>query len=156
MRRVCHITTVHAAADTRILHKECVSLKAAGHDVTLIAPHSADCVLEGIPVVALRERPRNRLERMARQPQAALRAALALGADLYHFHDPEFLPHGVRLARAGKRVVYDAHEDIPVQVRHKDWLPTYARRPAARAAGLIEAASIGRIDGVGTSRAASS
>jgi glycosyltransferase involved in cell wall biosynthesis len=146
--RVCHITTVHPAADTRILHKECVSLQAAGYDVTLIAPHPGDCVLEGIRVVALGERARNRLERMARRTQAAYRAAVALDAELYHFHDPDFLPFGVRLARAGKRVVYDAHEDIPVQIRHKDWLPPVARTPAARACALIESASIARIAGV--------
>ena len=148
MTHVCHITTVHPAADTRILHKECVSLQAAGYDVTLIAPHAGDCVLEGIRVVALRERARNRLERMARRTQAAYRAAVALDAELYHFHDPDFLPFGVRLARAGKRVVYDAHEDIPVQIRHKDWLPSVTRAPAARACALIESASIARIDGV--------
>jgi glycosyltransferase involved in cell wall biosynthesis len=148
VKRVCHITTVHPAADTRILHKECVSLRAAGYDVTLIAPHTEDCTLEGIPVVALRTQARNRLARMARRPPAAYRAAVALGADLYHFHDPELLPYGVGLARHGRRVVYDAHEDIPVQILQKDWLPSLARRPVARAAALVEAATIARIDGV--------
>jgi glycosyltransferase involved in cell wall biosynthesis len=148
VRRICHITTVHPAADTRILHKECVSLRAAGFDVTLIAPHTEDCVLEGISVVALRDTTRNRLDRMMRRPRRAYRAAVELRADLYHFHDPEFLPYGARLAHAGRRVVYDAHEDIPVQIRQKDWLPSLARAPAARAAGLVEAASVARIDGV--------
>jgi glycosyltransferase involved in cell wall biosynthesis len=85
---------------------------------------------------------------MARRPQAAYRAALALDADLYHFHDPELLPQGVRLARAGKRVVYDAHEDVPVQMLHKEWMPSPVRRPAARAFARLEAASIRRLDGV--------
>ena len=70
---------------------------------------------------------------MLRRPPAAYRAALALDADLYHFHDPEFLPWGVRLARAGKRVVYDAHEDVPTQIRSKDWIPAAARASVARA-----------------------
>src|SRR5204863_777926 len=96
--RICHITTVHPADDHRILHKECVSLRAAGYDVTLIAPHHADDVIHGVPVVALPTRARNRFERMAQRPRAAYRVAIALDADLYHFHDPEFLPYGVRLA----------------------------------------------------------
>jgi Glycosyltransferase Family 4 len=111
--RVCHITTAHPVDDHRILHKECVSLRDAGYDVTLIAPRERGGVVAGIPVVALPGTARNRFERMLRRPPAAYRAALGLDADLYHFHDPEFLPWGVRLARAGKRVVYDAHEDVP-------------------------------------------
>ena len=148
--RICHITTVHPADDHRILHKECVSLRAAGYDVTLIAPRDDDDVIHGVPIVALRTKARNRLERMAQRPRAAYRAAVALDADVYHFHDPEFLPYGVRLARRGKRVVYDAHEDVPVQMRHKDWIPGPARAGAARAFARFEAACVSRIDGVVT------
>jgi glycosyltransferase involved in cell wall biosynthesis len=148
LRRVCHITTVHPVDDHRILHKECASLSEAGYDVTLIAPHDRDGVLRGVRVRALRAPARNRLERMLRRPEAAYRAALDVDADLYHFHDPEFLPYGVRLARAGRRVVYDAHEDVALQVRHKDWIPSRARLRAAQAAAALEAACVGRIDAV--------
>jgi glycosyltransferase involved in cell wall biosynthesis len=146
--RVCHITTVHPVDDHRILHKECVSLRDAGYDVTLIAPGERDGVVAGVPVVALRAPARNRFERMLRRPPAAYRAALALDADLYHFHDPEFLPWGVRLARAGRRVVYDAHEDVPTQVRGKEWIDARARAGVARAAARLEAACVGRLDAV--------
>lgn len=148
MRRVCHITTVHPVDDHRILHKECVSLREAGYDVTLIAPHDDDAVLYGVTVRALRPPARNRLERVLRRPEAAYRAALGVDADLYHFHDPEFLPFGVRLARGGRRVVYDAHEDVAVQMRHKDWIPARARARAAQAAAALEAACVGRLDAV--------
>ncbi len=148
MRRVCHITTVHPVDDHRILHKECASLSEAGYDVTLIAPHDRDGVLRGVRVRALRAPARNRLERMLRRPEAAYRAALDVDAELYHFHDPDFLPYGVRLARAGRRVVYDAHEDVAVQVRHKDWIPSRARTHVAQAAAALEAACVGRIDAV--------
>lgn len=150
VRRVCHITTVHPVDDHRIVHKECLSLRAAGFDVTLIAPHAQDTVVQGVPVVALRPAARNRLERMARRPRAAYRAALAVDADLYHFHDPEFLPYGVRLARKGKRVIYDAHEDVPVQMLHKEWIPGPARAGAARAFARLEAECVGRLDALVT------
>jgi glycosyltransferase involved in cell wall biosynthesis len=150
VRRVCHITTVHEADDNRILHKECVSLREAGYDVRLIAPNPESTVIDGVPVVALRESSRNRLHRMAGRPLAAYRAAVALDADLYHFHDPEFLPYGVRLARAGKRVIYDAHEDVSVQIRNKEWLPAPARPVVSRAFARLEAACVARIDAVVT------
>jgi glycosyltransferase involved in cell wall biosynthesis len=148
--RVCHITTVHPVDDHRILHKECLSLRAAGYDVTLIAPHDGDTVVQGVPVVALRVKARNRLERMAKRPRAAYRAAVGVDADLYHFHDPEFLPYGVRLARSGKRVVYDAHEDVPVQMRYKEWIPGPGRAGAARAFARLEAECVARMDALVT------
>ena len=148
MKRVCHITTVHHADDARILHKECVSLREAGYDVTLIVPHPQDTVIEGVRVVALPQAARNRVHRWVRRARAAYRAALAVDADLYHFHDPDFLPYAVRLARAGKRVVYDVHEDVPVQIRHKDYIPGPARAAIARAFAALEAACVARIDAV--------
>jgi glycosyltransferase involved in cell wall biosynthesis len=146
--RVCHITTVHPADDHRILRKECVSLREAGYAVTLIAPHPRDATIAGVDVVGLRAPARTRAERMFRRSHAAYRAAVALDADLYHFHDPEFLPYGARLARAGKRVVYDAHEDVRTQIRYKEWLPGPSRAPVARAVARLEAACVARIDAV--------
>ena len=148
--RVCHITTVHPVDDHRILHKECRSLREAGYEVMLIAPAEEDVVVNGISVVALRGTPRNRLERMLHRARGAYRTALAVDADLYHFHDPEFLPFGVRLARAGRRVVYDAHEDVPVQMRYKEWIPSRVRGRAARAFAAFEAACVSRLDAVVT------
>ncbi len=148
MTRVCHITTVHPVDDHRILHKECVSLRDAGYDVTLIAPHEKDVEINGVSVVSLRVPARNRLERMLRRPCAAYSAAAALDAELYHFHDPEFLPYGVRLARAGKRVVYDAHEDVPTVIRYKDWIPAPARAGVSHTFARLEATCVARIAAV--------
>lgn len=148
MSRVCHITTVHAADDPRILRKECVSLQRAGYEVTLVAPHDDDAVIEQVSIVALRGAVHNRLQRTLQRPRAAYRAALAVDADLYHFHDPDFLPFGALLARSGRRVVYDAHEDVPVQVRNKEWIPAPARRPVSRVVARVEAAAIAQIDAV--------
>lgn len=150
MMRVCHVTTVHPADDHRILRKECVSLREAGYAVTLIAPHPRDATIAGVDVMALRVPARTRAERMLRRPYAAYRAAVALDADLYHFHDPEFLPYGTRLARAGKRVVYDAHEDVRTQIRYKEWLAGPSRVPVALAMARLEAACVARIDAVVT------
>lgn len=146
LRRVCHITTVHPADDHRILHKECVSLREAGYDVTLVAPDTENTTIKGVPVVGFHVPARNRVERTLRRPHAAYRAAVALDADLYHFHDPDFLPYATRLARAGKRVIYDAHEDVRTQIRYKDWLPGPSRAAVARAIARLEAACVARLD----------
>ena len=51
--RVCFLTSVHPAFDTRIFYKEAKTLAAAGYDVTLVAQHDTDEVVDGIRIVAL-------------------------------------------------------------------------------------------------------
>ncbi|HET6174587.1 MAG TPA: glycosyltransferase family 4 protein [Gaiellales bacterium] len=148
LARVCHVTTVHHADDHRILWKECVSLQAAGYDVTLIAPATHDLEIAGVKVVALPPSSSNRARRMLARPLAAFRAALDLDAALYHFHDPEFLPHALRLARRGKPVIYDVHEDLPKQLLTKPWISPALRRPAAWCANRVELAAVQRLSAV--------
>ena len=146
--RVCHVTTVHHPDDHRILWKECVSLRAAGYDVTLIAPAAHDTEIGGVRIVALPPASSNRARRMLARPLAAFRAALELDAALYHFHDPEFLPHAVRLARRGYPVIYDVHEDLPRQLLTKPWIRPPLRRAAARCANRVELAAVRRLSAV--------
>ena len=118
--RVVHLTTVHPRDDIRIFRKECVSLAQAGYDVVLIAGDGrGDELTQGVRVIDIGAAPAGRLARMRSQPQRALQAVLRLKPALVHIHDPELLPLGVRLARRGFVVVYDAHEDVPRQVLTK-------------------------------------
>jgi glycosyltransferase involved in cell wall biosynthesis len=59
--------------------------------------------------------------------RSVYKKALEVDADIYHFHDPELLPYGLKLRKKGKIVVYDAHEDLPKQVMDKPWIPTIFR-----------------------------
>ena len=108
--RVVHVTTVHHPFDPRIFYKQLASLRDAGFDAHLIAPHEHDEQVQGISIHAL-PRPETRWHRLALQPQVFKRA-LALDAALYQIHDPELLPLAFLLKRTiGARVVYDMHEN---------------------------------------------
>ena len=137
--RVLHLTTVHDPLDSRVFHRECRSLAAAGYDVELLAPGKGRAA-EGIRVGGL-PRNANRLSRMSLGVGRASLRALATPADLYHFHDPELIPAGLLLRLLGKRVVYDIHEDNRTALQEREYLPSWLRPLFAAALGRIEEAA---------------
>lgn len=95
-----------------------------------------------------------RRERALKTTARVYREALALDADLYHFHDPELIPTGFRLKLKGKRVIYDVHEELPQDIMEKDWLPRPLRLGMAGGAYLAEYAAGRGFDGIVASRPA--
>ncbi len=51
--RVCVLPSVHQTFDYRIFHKQAKSLARAGYDVTIIAQHDKDEVVDRVNIVAL-------------------------------------------------------------------------------------------------------
>jgi glycosyltransferase involved in cell wall biosynthesis len=133
--KVVHLTSVHPALDARIFHKECRTIADAGYDVVLLASGEGGEAANGVRI-KLAPAAGGRLARMTRTTTWMLRQALAENADVYHFHDPELIPLGLCLKLAGRRVVYDVHEDVPTQILSKSWIaPRYRRGIATMAAG---------------------
>lgn len=126
MTKVVHLTSVHSAYDTRIFHKECKTLAAAGHEVVLVAPHEREEVVDGMRIRPVRP-PRDRWQRIINVVPRVYRAALQEDADIYHFHDPELIPVGWTLKRRGNPVIYDVHEDYQTSIRQKRYLPPWSR-----------------------------
>ncbi len=147
--RVRQLSTVHDIGDTRVTHKECGGLAAAGHDVALISSVPDDLDYAGVRVLGIGT-PRNRLERMTVHQLRMLRRALAEDADVYHFHDPELIPVGLVLRARGKKVVYDVHEDVPKQIMNKFWIHPAAKAPLAWAARCFEGLAGRFLDGIVT------
>jgi glycosyltransferase involved in cell wall biosynthesis len=137
LAKICMLSSVHPALDTRIFHKEAESLARAGYDVTIVGRHERDEVVDGIRIVALAA-PRNRIERVTRSAWNAYRMALRVDADLYHYHDPELIPVGFLLRLHGKKTVYDVHEDVPRQLLSKHYLPWIMRQAMSLAASIVE------------------
>ena len=127
MIRVCHMTSAHGPEDVRIFHKECTSIAQAGYEVYLVE-RGESYEKNDVHIVGVGEIPRNRLKRMTEGAKKVYRKALALNCDIYHFHDPELLPYGLKLKRKGKKVIFDSHENTVEQIKEKTWIPNWIRK----------------------------
>jgi len=123
---VIHVTTAHPADDVRIFERECRSLAATGnYDVYLAAAGQLPSG-SGVTLIPLDLAPASRLHRFWTGPHKAFALARSISADLWHFHDPELLPVAYALARRGRHVIWDAHEDYASQFTQgggKSWIP---------------------------------
>lgn len=140
MIKVVHLSSAHDAADDRIFLKECVSLAAHGYDVTLVAPGATSKVINGVRILGVSRRS-GRLQRMTRTVVDVLRAALKTKARICHFHDPDLIPIAAVLWLAGRKVIYDVHEDVPATIVVKTWIAPTFRRPLAKAMDTLERGS---------------
>jgi len=127
MKRVCHVTSAHPPEDVRIFHKECVSLAEAGYEVYLVQ-RGGSYEKSGVHLVGFGKVTGGRLKRMTQVARRAYETALALDADIYHLHDPELLPYGMKLKKRGKKVIFDSHENTLEAILEKEWLPACMRK----------------------------
>lgn len=148
MTKVCHVTSAHGRYDVRIFHKQCKSLAANGYDVTLLVNDGIDNeTIDGVHIRSTHFHPRNRFERMIISRKLIKDRALEIDADIYHFHDPELLPIGVRLKKLGKTVIFDSHEDYLLTIADKNWIPRLLRPIVRTIYGCYEKHALKRIDG---------
>ena len=140
---VCHLTSAHDRADTRIFHKLCTSLQSHGYNVALIvADGKPDEDMSGVRIISVKKQS-SRVLRMLVAPFRIFSKARKLHAN------PELLLVGWLLrVFCGAQVVYDAHEDLPKTVLAKTYIPKPFRMFVAGVSNIVEKSIAGRLSAV--------
>jgi glycosyltransferase involved in cell wall biosynthesis len=144
--RVCHVSTAHTGLDDRIFWKECTSLAQAGYEVVLLAPEVPAGIIQGVSCIALRHESRRWIRPF--MGFSILWTVLRLHPRVAHFHDPELIPVAATLRVFGLKTIYDAHEDLPKQLKQKDWAQRSVTRLAVRTLALWLERSLRRLSAV--------
>ena len=147
MIRIVHLTSVHRRDDVRIFHKECVSL-SKNYDVSLVvADGKGNATVKGVRISDV-GKSTGRLYRMLITTRKIYRKSIELDANIYHAHDPELLPVLLKLKRKGKKVVFDAHEDLPKQVLSKPYLKPWPAKIISRTMAWYENRVCKKLDAI--------
>ena len=148
MVKICHMTSGHDSDDVRIFQKECVSLASAGYDVYLVAQGKSR-EDRGVHVIGLNEpAPESRTKRLTEFARKIYEKALEIDADIYHFHDPELLPYGLKLKKRGKKVIFDSHENYPAQLGQREYIPKFFRSSVSGIYKAVESHCVKGLDAV--------
>lgn len=147
-RQVCHITTLHPRFDVRIYHKECKSLSEKYDVYLLVADGKGNQEIGNIKIIDAGERYRRRILRSILTSYRIYAEALKLKSDIFHFHDSDFLLFAWLLRLKGRKVIYDAHEDLPRQILGKEYIRPLLRPVISRFAEFIENALAGKFNAI--------
>ncbi|MEA4964004.1 glycosyltransferase family 4 protein [Lutispora sp.] len=148
-KKICHITSAHGRYDVRIFMKECASLAQKGYDVTLIVNDNKDDeIMQNVKIISTKLQPKNRMQRFSKSRKVLLSKALEVDADIYHLHDPDLLPLGNKLRSKGKKIIFDSHEDVPQQIKDKQWIPKMLRGFIANIYSLYEKISLKKYNAI--------
>jgi len=137
--RMAVVTTAHSWGDPRVFERELAACLEWGVEVHVFVPlaeppaRSGWSAAPGLRVHPLTV-PSGRMGRFV-LALGVWRAVLRHGPfALVHFHDPELVPAMALLAilRPESYLLYDIHEDLPLQVASKPYLPAAVRAPIAR------------------------
>lgn len=146
--KITHITSAHSRQSVRIVHKMAASSVGFGHDVCIVlADGKKNEVRNGVSFFDVGVF-KNKYLRFFISSLKVILKARAIKTDIYHLHDPDLLLWALLLRGKGKKVIFDAHEDYPLQIRHKPYLNKYMCILLSALFGFYEIFICKRLSGV--------
>ena len=146
--KICHMTSAHDSDDIRILKKQCVSLAKNENNEVFLVAKGENFEYKGVKVIGIGNPQGGRLNRIFKVGKLVYKKAAEIDADIYEFHDPELMLYAKKLKKAGKKVIFDSHENYKEQIMNKGYIPFFARRIVRRVYSIIEANACKYIDAV--------
>lgn len=126
--KITHLSSVHSRYDTRIFFKICSSLSLDGYNTSLIvADGKGNEVKNGISILDVGAPTGGRFSRMIKTTEQVFKKAKELDSSIYHIHDPELIPIGLKLKKLDKKVIFDVHENIALSIEDKKFIPFFLR-----------------------------
>ena len=149
---ICILSSVRTRDCARMFHKESVGLANYGFNVTLIvADNKGDETIKGVKIIDI-GREASRFKRWTKTLHGIYKKAKELNADIYQFNDPELLLVALLLKKAGKKVVWDMHENIPADLMQKKYIPYLLKLIITQIYILLERYTVRMVDGVISTR----
>ena len=125
-KKVCIIHKTKTL-DPRSFYKEARTLLTAGYDVCIIGLYGRSETVNGIRLIGFKL-PDKRLIRFFITNYRIFIKSCKEKADVYHFHDLDFLPWAVLLkVLTSSKIIYDIHEAHPEYMLLKTYLPKVTR-----------------------------
>lgn len=130
--KVCHVISGYFRNDARVFQRQCKSLQRNGYDISILTNDGEkDEILDNIPIYSCDSYFSSRLLTLAFAKYQFYSKALSLDAEVFQLHSPELISLGLALQKKGKKIIYDAHEDLPRHILEKEWLewvPLFIRK----------------------------
>ena len=143
--KVCNVTSLHEYDDGRIFQRVCKSLKKK-YEVFFVVPNTQSLEVDGVHIIGVALPDINHRLKRWTSLNKLLPILIDIDADIYHFHDPELMPLGLKMKKYGKKIVFDSHEDVPAYLSTVSYIPRIIRGVFPKIYALYEKRLLSKYD----------